>query len=219
MKKGVGRIAAGAILIVLQILSMIGNAYAGAPSPFNGDVFYMLGYFLIGIIGVITLVCGLIVFFGKKLEEEKETPNHDITVNRVAMKTKFFSFLKMHQKALKIILIVCCVSAITCLIGHIVCDNNMSDALYHYDIAYERQGTTGCGEWSCKYCEGKSTPAPNYLFHGYGSPYEFRYYRSVSDTRTYFELVWVVSFVFVVFLLIVWLFVKFYHRAKNRDQI
>ena len=176
------------------------------------------------------LLFGMTWFIAQKLckiwDKHKMNKKSDVAANEVitetkisSMKTKVFLFFKMHQKVLKIILIVCCVSSITCLIGYIVCDNNMSDALYHYDIAYEKQGTTGCGEWSCKYCEGKATPAPNYLFHGYGSPYEFRYYREVSNTRTDFELVSVMSFVFVVFLLIVWLFVKFYYKAKNREQI
>lgn len=65
MKKGIVRISVGVILIVLQILSMIGNAYAEDSPQFKGNIIYLLGYYLVGIIGLIMIAWGVVaLFFG-----------------------------------------------------------------------------------------------------------------------------------------------------------
>ena len=69
MRKGIARIVIGIILIVLQLMSLIGNMKAGvgfqlsfaSPAAFLFDLIFLISYFLVGIIGVI-----LLVFVNKK---------------------------------------------------------------------------------------------------------------------------------------------------------
>lgn len=72
MKKGTGLKIIGIILIVFQIISLIGNAKMGVkPFPVASlyDFTYLIGYFLVGIIGLILFVCGCIIATRK----EKQT--------------------------------------------------------------------------------------------------------------------------------------------------
>jgi len=64
MKKGTGLKIIGTILIVLQIISLIGNAKMGVkpfPAASLYDFTYLIGYFLVGIIGLILFVCRFII--------------------------------------------------------------------------------------------------------------------------------------------------------------
>ena len=192
MKKGIVRISVGAILIALQILSMIGNAYAGAPSPFNGDVFYMLGYFLVGIIGVITLVCGLIAFFGNTAEEKNETPKHDIVVNRKASNAlaKFSSFVVSKKKVILALIIVGIVLNLASLFAYVSLDKYMEKLYRHYDetevfSAIFKRYEYGCGMTSCPYCKGNIIRSYNESYLG---PYQIEKYSFISDTQMFFEL-------------------------------
>ena len=145
----------------------------------------------------------------KKIKKEK-----NVTVNKGKKKSKIFSFLFSNRKIITILMIVGFVLSITCLIGYNICQDNMRDALYHYDIAFERQHTIGCGEWSCEYCEGKEiTPVGSYRNY---SPYVFGYYQEVSDTRANFELVGVLSFIFAVILLIVFFINMVFARKRAK---
>ena len=64
MKKGKIRIIIGCVLIVLQILGIIGNSKSGLSfnlsfdniEIFLYDLIFLIGYFLIGIIGIILLI-------------------------------------------------------------------------------------------------------------------------------------------------------------------
>lgn len=49
---------AGIVLIVLQALVVLGSLIGGK-NPFAGGIFEIIGYFLVGIIGVILLVIGI----------------------------------------------------------------------------------------------------------------------------------------------------------------
>ncbi len=70
MKKGKVRIIIGFILVLLQLLSVLGNAKSGAkislsfdnPNIFLYDLIGLFSYFLVGIIGVVLLVSGLIAY-------------------------------------------------------------------------------------------------------------------------------------------------------------
>lgn len=64
MKKGKARIIVGVILIVLQIMSLAGNAKAGISIQLSSlyDITYLIGYFLVGIIGVVLLIFGIIAY-------------------------------------------------------------------------------------------------------------------------------------------------------------
>lgn len=57
------RIIIGALLIVLQVLSFIGNAAAGSvmiPTSFGlGSIVYFLGYYSFSIVGVILIAFGI----------------------------------------------------------------------------------------------------------------------------------------------------------------
>lgn len=67
MRKGIARIVIGIILIVLQLMSLIGNMKAGvgfqlsfaSPAAFLFDLIFLISYFLVGIIGVILLLFGI----------------------------------------------------------------------------------------------------------------------------------------------------------------
>ena len=58
MKKKNGKIVAGAVLLILQVMSMAGTMMEGT-NPFEEGFAYLIGYFAIGIIGVILLVKGI----------------------------------------------------------------------------------------------------------------------------------------------------------------
>lgn len=67
-KKGIPLIVIGIILIFLQLLSLVGNMLSGVEFQLSTDTFtlflfdlsYLLGYFLIGILGVILLIVGIV---------------------------------------------------------------------------------------------------------------------------------------------------------------
>ena len=68
MKKGICSIITGVVLIILQILSLSGNAKAGnaeirisfnTVGAFFHSLSYAFGYLLVGIIGVILLIYGI----------------------------------------------------------------------------------------------------------------------------------------------------------------
>lgn len=62
MKKGKARIIVGVILIVLQIMSLAGNANVGMIFQLSSlyDITYLIGYFLVGIVGVVLLISGIV---------------------------------------------------------------------------------------------------------------------------------------------------------------
>ena len=70
MKKGIKRIIAGIILIVLQTMSIIGNASAGigiqlsfaSATAFFYDLLFLFGYLFFGIIGLILLIWGITAY-------------------------------------------------------------------------------------------------------------------------------------------------------------
>ena len=68
MKKGKARIIAGVILIILQIMSLAGNAKAGVVIQLSSlyDITYLIGYFLVGIIGVVLLISGIVSYLKNK---------------------------------------------------------------------------------------------------------------------------------------------------------
>lgn len=79
MKKGTPLKIIGIILMGLQLLSLMGIAKMGGELSIIAslyDFFCLIGYFLIGIIGLILLVCGIVVSKRKPFdtnEEKKET--------------------------------------------------------------------------------------------------------------------------------------------------
>lgn len=68
MKKGKARIIVGVILIVLQIMSLAGNAKAGISIQLSSlyDITYLIGYFLVGIVGVVLLISGIVSYLKNK---------------------------------------------------------------------------------------------------------------------------------------------------------
>ena len=78
MKKGTGRIIGGVVLIVLQLISFVGNAKSGDigihisfdnSADLIHSIAYTLGYCAIGIIGLILLIAGIIAL--SKSEKNK----------------------------------------------------------------------------------------------------------------------------------------------------
>lgn len=69
-----GKIIFGAILIVLQILSYLGSAYAGQLNFFTScsafEVVYFLSYNLVGIVGLVLVVLGVIAKTKSKNKED-----------------------------------------------------------------------------------------------------------------------------------------------------
>lgn len=85
MKKGLLRIIIGCVLIILQLMSAIGNSSSGLHfsisfaniSVFIYDLCVLLGYYFIGILGVILLTSGLIAFNRKEVSpHEKGEKKH-----------------------------------------------------------------------------------------------------------------------------------------------
>lgn len=78
-KRGMVRIVFGFILVAFQILGMIGNALSQGtiipPHPVSGYTFsYLLGYFLIGIIGIILLCFG----FNARANSQNQNNNNSL---------------------------------------------------------------------------------------------------------------------------------------------
>lgn len=86
MKKGVVRIVLGSILIILQVMSVVGNTLAGKGSSiqisfdsialFVYDLIFLVSYFFVGIVGAILLVSGLIARC--KGETSEQTPSEEV---------------------------------------------------------------------------------------------------------------------------------------------
>lgn len=80
MKKGLPRIIIGCILIGFQLLSVIGNSLTGnhlgisftSIYAFIGDLISLLTYYFSGILGVILLISGLIIYNRKDKTLEKK---------------------------------------------------------------------------------------------------------------------------------------------------
>ena len=76
MKKGIARIIIGIVLVVLQLMSLAGNAKAGvgiqlsfsSAAVFVYDLISLISYCFVGIIGVILLITGIIAY--RKTEDE-----------------------------------------------------------------------------------------------------------------------------------------------------
>lgn len=70
MKKGKARIVIGIILIVLQVMSIAGNAKVGRGVEISFDsvydLVYSIGYMLAGIIGVVLLILGIRAYVKSK---------------------------------------------------------------------------------------------------------------------------------------------------------
>lgn len=80
MKKGIGRIIIGAVFVILQIMSIAGNAKAGISTQlsfdslgvFLYDLIFFVSYYFVGIVGVILLVSGI-----RALRRGQEEPIED----------------------------------------------------------------------------------------------------------------------------------------------
>ena len=70
-----GKIIIGAVLILLQIISYIGNLAAGGVKFFSTfsiyEVVYFLGFNLVGIIGLIVLFLGIRSIIKQKINDDK----------------------------------------------------------------------------------------------------------------------------------------------------
>lgn len=70
MKKGIAQIVLGVILIGLQLFSVIGAIKSGTPLPTLGfgspafafDVSVCIGYYFFGILGLVFLIVGLVIY-------------------------------------------------------------------------------------------------------------------------------------------------------------
>lgn len=85
MKKGTVRISLGCALIILQALSIMGNAKAGVVFSFSFvnipsflySLMYALGYYFVGLLGIIILSSGL--FTKRKNRKEFTLPTQETT--------------------------------------------------------------------------------------------------------------------------------------------
>lgn len=81
MKSGKLRIVLGVILIVLQLISIAGNAKAGISSQlsfeslgvFVFDLLSLISYYFVGTVGVILLVSGVVAYTKGEQDEPVET--------------------------------------------------------------------------------------------------------------------------------------------------
>ena len=88
MKKGVARIIVGTVLILLQIMSFIGNAHAGigiqisfdSIAVFAYDLVVLISYCFLGIVGVILLVSGIIA--RSKGKPEDCPPKEEVSMEK-----------------------------------------------------------------------------------------------------------------------------------------
>lgn len=89
MKKGVVRIVLGSILIILQVMSVVGNALAGTDtsiqlsfdsiSSFMYDIIFLASYFFVGIVGVILLTSGLVARYKTDSPSNAEVATPDVS--------------------------------------------------------------------------------------------------------------------------------------------
>ena len=145
-------------------------------------------------------------------QSQKQEPQKQ--VQREKRDNKALLFLYSHRRFFTILLIVSFALLLVGSIGYEICNDNMEDASHHYDIAFQKQQTLGCGRWECKYCEGEETPV--YSFRSStGLAKHFRYYNDLSDNRDNFEIVGVISLVLSGILLVVFLLNRDFHRKKK----
>lgn len=70
MRKGIARIISGIVLLCFQLMSVLGLMKSGMPLPtihgsgyaFWYDLIYLLSYYLIGIVGMISLISGVFAY-------------------------------------------------------------------------------------------------------------------------------------------------------------
>lgn len=78
-----GLIIVGGILLFLQVLSYIGNSYAGNVSFFNTfsiyEIVYFLGYNFLALVGILLIVYGIIQMVNKNKQNQDEESNDDKT--------------------------------------------------------------------------------------------------------------------------------------------
>lgn len=81
MRKGKARIVVGVIMIVLQVMSSIGNSYNDglefAPAQTSGQLLFDVGFWIgshfVGLIGALLLIWGIVAFIRSK----NRTDNND----------------------------------------------------------------------------------------------------------------------------------------------
>ena len=76
-----GLIIVGGVLLFLQVLSYIGNSYAGNVSFFNTfsiyEIVYFLAYNFLALVGILLIVCGIIRMVNKNKQNQDEESNDD----------------------------------------------------------------------------------------------------------------------------------------------
>lgn len=78
MKKAKQRIIIGGVLIALQLFAVMGSALSGALDSFGDEGFgFLLGYFSLGIIGVVLLVQGMRMLPKDGSDNTKDDSNND----------------------------------------------------------------------------------------------------------------------------------------------
>ena len=87
MKKGIERIILGAILIILQLMSFVGNAQAGNGIQISFDslgvflysIIFLVSYCFFGIMGVVLLIFGIRAY---KTGEHDEPPSEERVISK-----------------------------------------------------------------------------------------------------------------------------------------
>lgn len=90
MKKGIVRVIVGLILIILQVMSVVGNALAGTGRSiqisfdtlalFVSDLIFLISYFFVGIVGAILIISGLIA--RSKGEQNDQPPKEEVAIKK-----------------------------------------------------------------------------------------------------------------------------------------
>ena len=230
-KNSLWKIFIGLVLIGIQVVvySVNGIDYFNNIPNFAVFIYDLLGftaYSLTGIIGITLCVFGILANLGLDLEKKffdfiyKDTEEISGRISdKPTQKTKvdfknFLSYICSKKKTFVILAIVSSslvLISLISLIAYNVCDSNMWHAYRHYESTksynYEY---LGCGSYYCKYCEGQRISV--YTNH---SQYSFRYYIKMSDTRTVFERIGVISLVLAIVHLVLLAVCLIYKHANK----
>lgn len=102
MRQGIIRIVFGSILLFLQLLSIIGNGKANTSFFWTGaliyDIFYLLGYFSVGICGALLLLFGIRAYKYQICRITLTESEKELTLSNAPKKVLYYLFEECENK-------------------------------------------------------------------------------------------------------------------------
>ena len=209
------RLIIGIILIVIQILSYVGNLAFGGVQFFSSfsiyEFLYFFGYNIVGIIGIVFLFVGIHNI--KKTRRHQNKFENSSRTQRDSIFYKIYSLGASHKKALIITTTLCLIMFFSSLILYNVINVQMINLRKHYfetEKISQSISEYGCGLSSCPYCNGSTVRSSTGI-------YAIPKYRSTSNARTFFEVLGLVATLLSLLCLSYCIFLFIYRKKLKRN--